>query len=122
MKFPVFVENSKVPVYLSYLSPITISAITLGPFVFSRDEISPRTRNHESIHWQQYKETAIIGFLLLYAFFYIVGLVKYRSGAAAYYNIPFEREAYDNDHDFGYTFHRPRWAWLKYRKNHVDNS
>ena len=111
MMLPVFVENSKVPVYLSYVSPITISAITLGPFVFSRGEINPVTRNHETIHWEQYKETAIIGFVLLYALFYIIGLVKYRSGSLAYYNIPFEIEAYQNENDFGYTFHRKRWSW-----------
>ena len=115
MKFPVFIENSKIPVYLSYLSPITISAITLGPFVFSKHEIAPVMRNHETIHWQQYKETAIIGFLLLYAFFYMIGLFKYRSGTLAYYNIPFEREAYRHEGDFGYTFHRKRWAWLHSR-------
>ena len=114
MKFPIFIENSKVPVFLSKLSPIEIGAITLGPFVFSRYEIGPVTRNHEAIHWQQYKETLIIGFLLLYAIFYIIGLVKYRSGELAYYNIPFEREAYQNDQDFGYIFNRSRWAWVDY--------
>ncbi len=114
MKFPVFFENSKVPAYLSYLSPITINAITLGPLVFSAGEIEPVTRNHETIHWKQYKETLILGFLLLYAVFYVVGLIKYRSGKLAYYNIPFEREAYQNDEDFGYIFRRPCWAWVKY--------
>ena len=114
MNFPVFIENSKLPIWLSKLAPIDISAITLGPFVFSRTEISPVTRNHETIHWQQYKETLIFGFLLLYVIFYIIGLLKYRSTTLAYYNIPFEREAYHNDEDFGYTFHRKRWAWVKY--------
>ena len=111
---PVFFENSKVPAYLSYLSPIAISAITLGPFVFSTGDIKPITRNHETIHWKQYKETLILGFLLLYAVFYIIGLIKYRSGKLAYYNIPFEREAYQNDEDFGYIFRRTPWAWFKY--------
>ena len=115
MTFPVFIENSKAPVVLSKVSPIEIGAITLGPLVFSREEVSPRTRNHESIHWEQYKETLVIGFLLLYVIFYIFGLVKYRSGDAAYYNIPFEREAYDNDSDFGYILDRRRfWAWARY--------
>lgn len=114
MNFPVFFENSRVPVWLSMISPINIGAITLGPFVFSREEIDTITRNHETIHWEQYKETLIIGFLLLYAFFYIIGLMKYRDGKLAYYNIPFEREAYQNDENLGYTFHRKRWAWFSY--------
>ena len=114
MNFPVFFENSKVPVYLSYLSPIEIGAITLGPFVFSRHEIGPVTRNHEAIHWQQYKETAIVGFVLLYAIFYMIGLFKYRSGTLAYYNILFEREAYANDVDLNYLSNRKAWSWLRY--------
>ena len=31
--------------------------------IFSRDEMSDRVKNHESIHWEQYKETLIFGFL-----------------------------------------------------------
>ena len=122
MKFPVFIENSKVPVVLSAFSPISIGAITLGPFIFARGEMSPRLRNHETIHWEQYKETLILGFLLLYAFYYVIGLFRYGSGAASYYNIPFEREAYENDHDLGYTFNRKRWAWWKYRGPDVAGS
>ena len=114
MKFPVFIENSKLPVVLSKLAPIEIGAITLGPFIFSRGKMSVRTRNHEAIHWEQYKETLVVGFLLLYAIFYIIGLVKYRSGDLAYYNIPFEREAYENDDNLGYIFHRKRWSWINY--------
>ena len=120
MKFPVFIENSRVPAVLSFFSPIEIGAITLGPFVFSCGEIDPVMRNHEAIHWEQYKETFVVGFLLLYAFFYIIGLIRYRSGAAAYYNILFEREAYQNDHDFGYIFRRKRWSWLNYRGHNVN--
>ena len=122
MTFPIFVENSRIPVWLSALSPITIGAITLGPIVLSRGVIDPIMRNHETIHWKQYKETLIVGFLLLYACFYIIGLIKYRSGSMAYYNIPFELEAYQNEEDFGYTFHRKRWAWLNYRGRDVADS
>tara|TARA_Y100001970_G_C13789104_1_gene629330 strand:- start:32 stop:391 length:360 start_codon:yes stop_codon:yes gene_type:complete len=115
MKLPIFIEDSAIPVLLSRVSPIDIGAITLGPFVFSRGKIDPVMRNHEAIHWQQYKETGIIGFILLYALFYIIGCIRYRSTSLAYYNIPFEREAYQNDSDFGYIFRRKRWAWLRYR-------
>ena len=32
---PIFIENSKIPVLLSYIAPITIYAISFGPFVAS---------------------------------------------------------------------------------------
>ena len=115
MSLPVFFENSKVPVVLSVVSPIKISAITLGPFVFSRGEISEQTKNHEAIHWEQYKETLIFGFLLLYAFYWLVGYLKYRDAAVAYFSIPFEQEAYDNDGERFYILTRRRFSWWGYK-------
>lgn len=109
---PWFFENSKVPVVLSYLAPITIGAITIGPLVFSRDEMSDITKNHESIHWQQYIETGIIGFIILYYTFYLWNLLRYRDGELAYYMIPFEKEAYDNDNNLEYLKTRKRYSWL----------
>tara|TARA_B100000242_G_C42621902_1_gene293093 strand:+ start:70 stop:432 length:363 start_codon:yes stop_codon:yes gene_type:complete len=109
---PKFFENSKVPVLLSYVSPITIGAITLGPFVFSRGILSERTKRHETIHWQQYIETGIIGFLILYSIYWIAGLIKYRDGSTAYYRIPFEQEAYENDDDIVYLLNRKRFNWF----------
>ena len=110
---PWFFENSKVPVFLSYFTPITIGAITIGPFVFSRGEMSEETKNHETIHWQQYIETGILGFILLYYLFYGINLIRYRDGKKAYYMIPFEKEAYDNDMNLDYLKTRKRFSWLK---------
>ena len=115
LKFPIFFENSKIPVILSYVSPITIGAITIGPLVFSRGQMPEVTKNHESIHWAQYKETLILGFLFLYAFFWLWGLLKYRNGAKAYAQIPFEQEAYQHDEDWVYLLNRKRYSWRKYR-------
>ena len=81
---PWFIENSKVPVFLSYLSPITIGAITIGPWVFSRGKISKQTKRHETIHWQQYIDLGIIGFPIVYLIFWLIGLIKYRDGVIAY--------------------------------------
>ena len=114
MKLPVFIENSKVPVWLSKLSPIEIGAITLGPLVFSRETMSDRVKNHEAIHWEQYKECLIVGFLLLYGAFWLISRIKFRDGTLAYYQNPFEIEAYENDHDFSYVKKRKFWAWSKY--------
>ena len=112
---PWFFENSKVPVVLSKLAPIEIGAITIGPLVFSRGEMSDITKNHEAIHWQQYIETGILGFIILYYTFYLMNYIRYRDGKIAYYMIPFEKEAYDNDENLEYLENRERWTWWKRR-------
>ena len=109
---PWFFENSKIPVVLSKLAPIEIGAITIGPLVYSRGEMSEVTKNHETIHWQQYIETGIVGFVILYYSFYLYNWIRYRDGKLAYYMIPFEKEAYDNDKNLDYLETRKRYAWM----------
>ena len=110
---PIFIENSKIPIWLSYLAPIEITAITLGPIVISRDEMSEVTKNHETIHFQQYLETGFIGFLLLYFYDYVVGYLKYKDGKKAYFSIRAEREAYSMHDKLDYNNTRVRWKWLE---------
>lgn len=111
----IFFEDSSIPKLLSFLSPIEINAITLGPFVFSRTKVSEITKNHENIHWQQYIELGILGFLFMYMLYYVIGLFKYKDGKLAYFSIPFEREAYSNHEDLEYLKNRKRYCWLKYK-------
>ena len=61
---PIFIENSKIPVWLSYLAPLNIGAITIFFLVFSRDEMNDITKRHETIHFQQTLETGVIGMIL----------------------------------------------------------
>tara|TARA_Y100000034_G_C6872791_1_gene398722 strand:+ start:397 stop:726 length:330 start_codon:yes stop_codon:yes gene_type:complete len=103
-----------VPVWLSKISPITINAITLGPLVFSRGEISDTTRQHETIHWQQYIETGVVGFAVLYPLFWIINRFKKLNGRNAYYAIPFELEAYENQEVSNYLEKRKRFYWVKF--------
>ena len=109
---PIMFENSRLPVILSKLAPIEIGAITLFPFVFSRGEMSEETKRHETIHFQQYLETAVVGFLILYLWDYIASLFKGLKGPAAYRNIRAEVEAWDNDGDKSYLENRKRWSWI----------
>ena len=111
---PLFIENSKIPVWLSYLAPIDIGAITLGPVVISRGEMSEQTKRHETIHFQQYLELAFVGFLVMYVGFWIWNLMKGNSPRDAYYKIPFELEAYANDANENYLEERKRYAWTYY--------
>lgn len=106
------IENSKIPVWLSYVAPINIGAITLGFIVISRDEMSEQTRRHETIHYQQYLDLFFIGFIVLYLWDWLVGLLIHKKGNVAYYSIRAEQEAYVNDHNVDYLSERKRWTWL----------
>jgi hypothetical protein len=110
--FPLFFENSKVPVWLSKLSPIEIGAITLGPFIFSRGTMSDVTKNHEAIHWEQYKECLILPFLILYGLSWLINRFT-MSGSDAYRNIWFEKEAYANQDNPNYLSERKLFAWAR---------
>ncbi len=112
---PLFIENSKVPVWLSKVAPIEIYALSFGIFVWCRFLLSPTTKRHETIHFQQQLELAFVGQWILYVLFWLVGFVIYRGdGRKAYYESPFEREAYANDHDKAYLENRPRYNWVRY--------
>ena len=111
---PIYIENSRILVWLSYLAPIKIQAIALGVIVISRDEMSEVTKNHETIHFQQYLETLFLGFLILYFWDWFIGLVKYRDGRKAYLSIRAEQEAYKNQENLEYLpTDRKRWCWLQ---------
>ena len=111
---PKFIENSKIPIWLSYLAPINIWAISFGLWVWCRGELSSKTRRHETIHFQQQIELLFVGQWILYMMFWLIGLVRYRNGEKAYRENPFEREAYRHDDDEGYIATRSRYTWLFY--------
>lgn len=109
---PIFIEKSRVPRLLSYLAPIEIYAIALFPFVFCKDAITERVKNHETIHFQQQLETLIIPFYIIYLYDWIKSKVKGLTGIEAYYAIRAEKEAYSNEGNFQYLEKRKRWQWL----------
>ncbi len=110
---PFFIENSRVPVVLSYFVPIQIWAITLFFLVFCRGKLDEVIKRHETIHFQQFLETGVVGFVALYLWDYLHGFIKYRDGYKAYMRIRAEQEAYDNDQDVDYLANRPRFSWIK---------
>ena len=111
---PIYIENSRILGWLSYLAPISIQAITLGVIVISRDEMSEVTKNHETIHFQQYLETLFLGFLILYFWDWFIGLVKYKDGQKAYLSIRAEQDAHKNQENLEYLpTDRKRWCWLQ---------
>jgi len=111
---PWMFENSLVPKILSYFAPISIWAISFGPFVWCRGLISPTTKRHETIHYHQQIELLFIFHWILYLVFYLKGLITERSGKKAYRHNPFELEAYDNEFDEEYLENRSLYAWRHY--------
>ena len=94
---------------------IDVYAITLFPFIISKEPMSPETLNHETIHIKQQAELLVVFFYLLYVAYYFIGLVKYRDKQKAYYMIPFEQEAYEYDNQLDYLETRKPYSWTKYK-------
>ena len=114
---PIFIENSKLPYWLSKIAPIDVSAFSAGPFVVCRGELSEKTTTHETIHFFQQLEMLFIFQWILYGLFYVIGRFTKGSWKAAYYGNPFEVEAYANDLDPDYLEERKFWAWTSYVKS-----
>ena len=88
---PIFIENSRVPVWLSKIAPINVWANSFAIWVWCRGEMSEKTKRHETIHFQQQLELAFAGQWILYALSWLHGLWKYRDPAVAYRENVFER-------------------------------
>ncbi len=73
------------------------AAIVLGRRMLTRygeNELPAEVLRHELVHQEQMTRHGVLRFYLLYVFHYVKNLLVYRSHWEAYYNIPFEREAY----------------------------
>lgn len=93
-----------------------VDAITLFPFIFSREDIRRHelTLIHEMVHFYQQIECLIIFFYLIYAFeFLYFRFWKKQSALNAYYSIRFEEEAYNAMFDKDYLSKRKWFAWTK---------
>ena len=111
---PIVFENNKFPVWVSYISPIEVNAINIGPFIFCRGELSRETLQHETIHFKQQLELLFVFQWILYGLFYVIGRITQGSWKMAYYSNPFEVEAYENESVPGYLNKRKFLAWTKH--------
>lgn len=99
---PIFIRTN----LMMWLTGGSYTSIALGPLILvAPHKDSPKLRNHESIHWEQYKELYIIGFLALYF---------YHWQKDGYWSVPFEKEAYDNEENLDYIQTRQKHAWKNY--------
>lgn len=92
-------------------------AINLFTIIFARSEYKPINNNiinHEQIHTKQQIELLFIGFYLWYIIEYIINIFKYKFNLNnAYYNIRFEKEAYNNEKNTNYINNRKHYNWIK---------
>ena len=116
MSFPVYVENSRIPKWLSYVSPIEPYAVSFGFWVWCRGTMSATLRNHEHIHFRQQIWMAFVFQWLAYLLWWVVLYAYFRDGVKAYRRNPFELEAYDNQGNMNYINERKRYGWTSYIK------
>ena len=101
-------------IYNGFIPFRGFTAINLFGRVFARREFEPvsdRILRHEAIHTAQMKETAFLGFYLIYISEWLWGLLRRQSPLAAYRAIRFEREAYRYMADPSYLTRRHPYAW-----------
>lgn len=104
-------------IVFKYLTPKGFRGLTFYPFVFlthKEDKLNAVFVNHERIHIRQQLELLVLPFYLWYGVEYLFRLVQYKDRKKAYYNISFEREAYQNEKDLNYVKQRSFWSFWDY--------
>lgn len=94
-----------------------------GKIITRKDNVSDRVINHERIHLEEALELAKLektSTWLIYYWQYLKYWIKGNPitapASSAYYTIPFEMEAYGNEHDFNYKVTAN--SWKKYELKH----
>lgn len=93
------------------------NAMALFPFILFKKESFRHDLvliNHEKIHLKQQLELLIIPFYILYFFNYLINLIRYKNHYLAYFNISFEREAYQYESDLSYLKKRKFYKWISF--------
>lgn len=103
------IVNLKAIRFFEFILRMKIGAIAFFPFIFIHPDtiIDDRLLNHERIHLRQQIEMLILPFYVWYLIAY------FRVG---YYNISFEKEAYQNDSNLNYLKSRKMFNFVKYLK------
>jgi hypothetical protein len=92
-----------------------ITGIALWPFILLKPKsVSKIIINHEKIHIRQQAELLVIPFYFWYLTEWFFKYIYFRNFEKAYYNISFEREAYQNESNLNYLESRKFWGFLKY--------
>jgi len=104
--FPIFI---KVPW-------LHVHGITLWFLVLYKGELRDSLRRHETIHYRQYQELWVVGFLALYLADFLTALCrKHGFWKPAYRRIRLEQEAVAHEQNEGYLNERKPHAWKDYK-------
>jgi hypothetical protein len=101
--------------FVKFITGGWAAGITLAPFGIYLMKKYLKNKfiiNHENIHWKQQMEMLIIFFYLWYIIEWIIKLFIY--GKFSYYNLSFEREAYEYENNLNYIKNRKHFSWFKY--------
>jgi hypothetical protein len=119
MNIPKVKYSDKILNSLSWF--MSIGGLTLWPYIILREKYRDNklytkkviiTINHESIHIKQQQELLVLPFYLWYFIEWFLKLFIY--GKRSYYEISFEREAYNNQDNLNYLKTRKWYSFLKY--------
>jgi len=99
------------------LPKLSANAMAIFPIILLRNKQQKQDKiliNHEKIHLQQQLELLIFPFYFLYLLNYLINLVKYKNHYLAYFNIVFEREAYQYEKELDYLPKRKPYNWINF--------
>ena len=87
-----------------------------GKIITRKDKVNKTVINHERIHLEQAlqlakqeKSSSWLTYYWQYLKYWIKGNPLIAPASSAYYTIPFEMEAYGNEHDFDYKVTENSW-------------
>jgi len=91
-----------------------VNGITFWFVVFYKGELRESLKRHETIHYKQYNEMWVLGFLLVYLLDFLKTFQKSHDYDLAYRSIRFEQEAYEHQNNETYLETRESYAWRSY--------
>ena len=109
-------------IHTRHFPPQRFHAITLFPVIFYNEKpMTEQDIRHETVHLWQQALLLVAPFYLLYALFWLWGILRYHDNQKAYRNIPFERSAYALEKETEVKPLRQAFDWLHYLKRR-DNA
>lgn len=91
--------------------------LAIYPFIFLKSKDLAQNKeilNHERIHLRQQLEMLWFFFFIWYGIEFFIHLIRYKDSKKAYFNISFEREAYQNESNTNYLKTRKFFAFYSY--------
>ncbi len=104
-------------IFSKYIFFSSFNALAVWPFIFLKDRSLKSNfilLNHEKIHLRQQIEMLWLPFFIFYLFEFLIKLTIYKKPKLAYFNLSFEREAYQNQQNLNCLRNRKLWTVLKY--------